>query len=46
MTERGIAKNEIVEIIECGETIEEYKDDYPYPSNLMFKIVNRKPVSY
>lgn len=32
MFERGISKNEIVEIIESGEIIEEYNDDYPYPS--------------
>ena len=44
MFERGITKNEIVEVIESGETIEEYKDDYPYPSCLLFKIVNAKPI--
>ena len=44
MFERGISKNEIVEIVESGETIEEYSDDYPYPSSLLFKIVNGKPV--
>ena len=44
MFERGISKNEIIEIIETGETIEEYKEDYPYPSSLMFKIIGGKPV--
>ena len=44
MFERGISKNEIVEIIESGEIIEEYNDDYPYPSSLMFKMVSGKPV--
>lgn len=44
MLERGIGKKEIIEVIEQGEIIEQYKDDYPYPSCLMFKIVNHKPI--
>lgn len=39
MLERGISKKEITEVLEQGEIIEQYKDDYPYPSCLMFKIV-------
>jgi len=44
MLERGIAKVEIVEVVNEGEIIEDYMDDYPYPSCLMFKIVNHKPL--
>ena len=44
MLERGISKKEIIEVIEQGEIIEQYQDDYPYPSCLMFKIVNHKPI--
>jgi len=44
MLERGIIKNEVMEVIRQGEIIEEYKDDYPYPNVLMFKMVNNKPL--
>ncbi len=44
MLERGITKNEVIEIIEQGEIIERYDDDYPYPSCLMFKRVQDKPI--
>jgi hypothetical protein len=44
MLERGISKNEVVETLKHGEIIEEYIDDYPYSSKLMFKIINGKPI--
>jgi len=44
MFERDIAKKEIIEVIEQGEVIERYEDDYPYPSCLIFKMVNNKPI--
>ncbi|OFY62509.1 MAG: hypothetical protein A3H98_13160 [Bacteroidetes bacterium RIFCSPLOWO2_02_FULL_36_8] len=44
MLERNINRNEIIETIEHGEIIEDYKDDYPYPSCLMFKMVNHRPI--
>ena len=44
MFERGISKKDIIEVIEQGEIIEQYKDDYPYPSCLMFKMVNHRPI--
>ena len=44
MLERGITKKEITETINDGELIEEYADDNPYPSALMFKIINAKPI--
>jgi hypothetical protein len=44
MLERGIARSEILEVINLGEIIEDYFEDYPYPSCLMFKIVNFRPL--
>jgi hypothetical protein len=44
MLERGISKDEVIETLKDGEIIEEYKDDYPYPSGLMFKMINGKPI--
>ena len=35
---------EVLEVINSGEIIEEYKDDYPYASCLMFKMVNYRPI--
>ena len=37
--ERGITRDEIINCIEHGEVIEEYPDDYPHPSCLIFHIV-------
>lgn len=36
MLERNISRNEVKEAICSGEIIEEYPDDYPFPSCLMF----------
>jgi hypothetical protein len=44
MLERSITKNEVLETINHGEIIEEYKEDFPYPSCLMFKMINQKPL--
>ena len=44
MMERGIFKSDILEILHHGEMIENYPSDFPYPSCLMFKVVNDKPL--
>ncbi len=44
MLQRGIAKEDVIEVLEQGEIIEKYPDDYPYPSCLMFRIVRQKPL--
>jgi hypothetical protein len=44
MLQRSISKNDVLETINGGEIIEEYKDDYPYESCLMFKIVSGRPI--
>ena len=33
--QRGITRQEVKEAIMTGEIIEDYPDDYPYPSNLI-----------
>lgn len=42
MFQRNIAADEIVEAILNGKIIEEYPDDYPYPSCLILGITIRK----
>ncbi len=34
--ERGIAREDVLHVIDHGEIIEEYPDDYPYPSCLIY----------
>lgn len=33
--QRGISQAEVISTIKCGKIIEEYPDDYPYPSCLI-----------
>lgn len=42
--ERGIKREEILEVIIRGEVIEEYTEDLPYPSMLFFKMVKGRPL--
>lgn len=44
MFERNITTDEVEEVIEYGEKIEDYPNDKPYPSCLIFKIINNRPV--
>jgi len=44
MLERDIGKQEVMDVIENGELIEDYPDDRPYPSCLMFGVVNKRPL--
>jgi hypothetical protein len=36
MFDRNITEREVTEIVSCGKVIEEYQDDSPYPSYLLF----------
>lgn len=36
MQERGIKRKDVVHCLETGEIIEDYPDDFPYPSCLIF----------
>lgn len=44
MFERNIAPEDVIDILLNGEVIKAYPDDNPYPSYLILKFVNDKPV--
>lgn len=44
MIERSVSKDEILDVIFHGEMIENYKNDQPFPSKLMFKVVSNRPI--
>lgn len=44
MMERDIFKSDILEVLNEGQEIEQYPDDFPYPSSLLFKIVDNRPI--
>jgi len=44
MLERDILKSDILAVLNEGLEIESYPDDFPYPSSLLFKIVNDRPI--
>lgn len=44
MFQRGIDENEIGDILEKGETIEEYPDDVPFPSRLVLGWSGHRPL--
>lgn len=44
MVERSISDEVVREVIKLGEVIKEYPDDKPYPSRLLLKIVNKRPI--
>lgn len=44
MIERSITVDEILMTLENGEIIENYGNDKPYPSKLIFKLVDKKPI--
>jgi hypothetical protein len=39
MFQRGITEGQVLQVIENGQTIEEYPDDSPYPSRLLLSLV-------
>ena len=45
LRERGITTDGVIDGIRSGEIIEQYPDDYPYPSFLVLGwLVNNKPI--
>jgi len=44
MKERKISKEEVRAALEQGETIEDYPEDWPFPSQLMLGIVEDRPL--
>jgi hypothetical protein len=44
MINRGITVDEVTEVVIGGEPIMVYDNDKPYPSKLLLKFVNSRPV--
>jgi len=44
MLERDISEQEVLEVLHHGEVVEKYDDDFPYPSCLMYKMLDTKPL--
>lgn len=44
MWQRGITPEEVAEILALGEVIEDYPDDFPYPSRLLLAWVKGRPL--
>ncbi|SPE38925.1 conserved hypothetical protein [Candidatus Sulfopaludibacter sp. SbA6] len=44
MFERGIEKGEVNAVISGGETVAEYPDDNPYPSQLLLGFLEGRPL--
>lgn len=44
MFERGISIDHVKETVENGEVVQNYPEDKPYPSKLMLKIINKRPI--
>jgi len=43
LAEREIAQSQVLEVILDGEVIEDYSQDRPFPSCLMFKMIDNEP---
>ncbi|MBI2841947.1 MAG: DUF4258 domain-containing protein [Armatimonadetes bacterium] len=44
MFERGISEDEVRHVLSTGEIVEDYPDDYPYPSQLLLGWCSNRPV--
>lgn len=44
MFEKEISPDDVLDVIRNGEIIQEYPDDKPYPSFLILKFVNNRPI--
>ena len=44
MAKEGISADEVLKAIENGEVIEEYVDDKPFPSCLLYGELDEKPI--
>ena len=44
MYQRGIDASAVRQVIRRGEAIEEYPEDLPYPSKLMYCLVDNRPI--
>ncbi len=44
MFQRGVSSADIHEVLRCGVVIEDYPQDFPYASRLIFHAVNGRPL--
>jgi hypothetical protein len=44
MFERGISRDNVQQVVAEGEEIEQYPEDVPFPSYLMFAVVQGRPL--
>lgn len=44
MAERSIATADVRQVVELGESIEDYPDDFPFPSRLVLLLVDDRPL--
>ncbi|PSN12594.1 hypothetical protein C7293_19540 [filamentous cyanobacterium CCT1] len=44
MFQRTISRDEVKAVLAEGEVIAEYPNDRPYPSYLMLRVVNQRPI--
>jgi hypothetical protein len=44
MFQRRISRDEVKSVLAEGEVIAEYPDNRPYPSYLMLRVVNQRPI--
>lgn len=44
MAQRRISGADVRQVLERGEVIEDYPDDFPYPSALVLGWINRQPI--
>ncbi len=44
MLYRNISQKELSELLVAGEVVEDYPNDFPLPSKLIFKLVNNRPL--
>ena len=44
MFERSISRHEVQEVLQTGETVEDYPNDKPFPSCLMLGFIENRPL--
>lgn len=44
MAERSISETEVAEVLQAGQSIEDYPNDVPYPSRLVMAYIKERPL--
>lgn len=42
--ERGISIEDVEKVFNCGQIIEDYPDDFPFPSCLVFAMIGKRAI--